>query len=160
MSSQNTSETIMSTSSQPGQARRTSSGHSSQMKQRQQDEGRGSRTRRPHTDDVAPLSDEITRTSTGRSKKRQPKWWKVRLFRGVIGDVKRRAPYYWSDWKDAWDYRVVPATTYMYFAKYESNIPFTTHCLLTRPLASSQPSLSRSTCSPKPTTPTASTRSS
>lgn len=36
----------------------------------------------------------------------------------MIDDVKRRAPYYWSDWKDAWDYRVVPATVYMYFAKY------------------------------------------
>lgn len=34
----------------------------------------------------------------------------------MIEDVKRRAPYYWSDWKDAWDYRVVPATVYMYFA--------------------------------------------
>jgi hypothetical protein len=46
------------------------------------------------------------------------KWWKVRLFRGMINDVRRRAPYYWSDWADAWDYRVVPATVYMYFAKY------------------------------------------
>ena len=47
-----------------------------------------------------------------------PKWWKIRLFRGMIGDVRRRAPFYWSDWTDAWDYRVVPATIYMYFAKY------------------------------------------
>lgn len=36
----------------------------------------------------------------------------------MIDDVKRRGPYYWSDWADAWDYRVVPATIYMYFAKY------------------------------------------
>jgi hypothetical protein len=28
----------------------------------------------------------------------------------MINDVKRRAPYYWSDFADAWDYRVVPAT--------------------------------------------------
>ncbi|MCJ1384813.1 hypothetical protein MMC17_007931 [Xylographa soralifera] len=34
----------------------------------------------------------------------------------MIKDVKRRAPFYWSDWSDAWDYRVVPATVYMYFA--------------------------------------------
>lgn len=34
----------------------------------------------------------------------------------MINDVKRRAPFYWSDWVDAWDYRVVPATVYMYFA--------------------------------------------
>jgi len=46
-----------------------------------------------------------------------PKWWKIRLFRGMINDVRRRAPFYWSDWVDAWDYRVVPATVYMYFAK-------------------------------------------
>ncbi|ESZ93012.1 hypothetical protein SBOR_6583 [Sclerotinia borealis F-4128] len=45
-----------------------------------------------------------------------PKWYKVRLFRGMVNDVKRRAPFYWSDWTDAWDYRVVPATIYMYFA--------------------------------------------
>ena len=34
----------------------------------------------------------------------------------MINDLRRRAPYYISDWTDAWDYRVVPATVYMYFA--------------------------------------------
>ena len=126
MSSQNTSETVMSTSSQPGLVQRTSSNHSSQQKTWNENDDRTmrspvSRNLRPHADDVAPLSNEITRTSTSRSKKRQPKWWKILLFRGMIEDVKRRAPYYWSDWKDAWDYRVVPATTYMYFAKYGSS---------------------------------------
>lgn len=47
-----------------------------------------------------------------------PSWYKVHLFRGMVNDVRRRAPYYGSDWLDAWDYRVVPATVYMYFAKY------------------------------------------
>jgi hypothetical protein len=42
-------------------------------------------------------------------------WWHTRLFSGMIHDVRRRAPFYWSDWTDAWDYRVVPATVYMYF---------------------------------------------
>jgi hypothetical protein len=46
------------------------------------------------------------------------KWWRIHFFRGMMNDVKRRAPYYWSDWTDAWDYRIVPATVYMYFAKY------------------------------------------
>ncbi|KAI0967507.1 HCO3 transporter family-domain-containing protein [Xylaria arbuscula] len=52
------------------------------------------------------------------SKRRRPapRWWKIHLFRGMVNDVRRRAPYYWSDWIDAWDYRVVPATVYMYFA--------------------------------------------
>lgn len=44
------------------------------------------------------------------------KWYNVRLCEGMINDVKRRLPYYGSDWLDAWDYRVVPATVYMYFA--------------------------------------------
>lgn len=44
-------------------------------------------------------------------------WWKS-PFRGMVNDVRRRSPYYMSDWKDAWDYRVVPATVYMFFAKY------------------------------------------
>ncbi|KAG5661676.1 hypothetical protein KAF25_005798 [Fusarium avenaceum] len=47
--------------------------------------------------------------------KREP-WWKIHLFRGMINDIRRRLPYYISDWTDAWDYRVVPATIYMYFA--------------------------------------------
>lgn len=55
---------------------------------------------------------------------RAPQWWKIRLFRGMINDVRRRAPYYWTDWKDAWDYRVVPATVYMYFAKYGTQDPY------------------------------------
>ncbi|KAJ9356186.1 hypothetical protein DTO027B9_3728 [Paecilomyces variotii] len=55
-------------------------------------------------------------TSNATATARSARWWKVRLFRGMVNDIKRRAPYYWSDWKDAWDYRVVPATVYMYFA--------------------------------------------
>ena len=59
---------------------------------------------------------------------RQPKWWKIQLFRGMVNDLRRRAPFYWSDWKDAWDYRVIPATVYMYFAKYDSpNVKPTNH---------------------------------
>lgn len=42
----------------------------------------------------------------------------------MINDIRRRAPFYWSDWKDAWDYRVVPATVYMYFAKYVPKINY------------------------------------
>lgn len=45
------------------------------------------------------------------------KWWKIHPFRGMVNDLRRRAPYYASDWRDAWNYRVVPATVYMYFAK-------------------------------------------
>ncbi|KAH7321704.1 HCO3 transporter family-domain-containing protein [Rhexocercosporidium sp. MPI-PUGE-AT-0058] len=57
-----------------------------------------------------------TNTNASTRSKHVAKWWKVRLFRGMINDVRRRLPFYWSDWVDAWDYRVVPATVYMYFA--------------------------------------------
>ncbi|KAF4120492.1 anion exchange family protein [Geosmithia morbida] len=44
------------------------------------------------------------------------KWWVIHPFRGMVNDIRRRAPFYISDWRDAWDYRVIPATIYMYFA--------------------------------------------
>jgi len=73
--------------------------------------GRG----QPADDSLSRLSTQQTRRSA--SSKKSP-WWETKLFTGMYNDVKRRAPFYWSDWKDAWDYRVVPATVYMYFAKY------------------------------------------
>jgi boron transporter len=39
------------------------------------------------------------------------------LGRGIRLDIKARAPYYLSDWTDAWNYRVVPATCLIFFAK-------------------------------------------
>jgi hypothetical protein len=62
------------------------------------------------------LGRETTRQSQRTAASKQDAWWKTRLFSGMINDIRRRAPFYWSDWKDAWDYRVVPATIYMYFA--------------------------------------------
>jgi len=52
-------------------------------------------------------------------------WWRIRLFRGMVNDIRRRAPYYLSDCTDAWNYRVVPATVYMYFAKCVFLVPST-----------------------------------
>lgn len=61
-------------------------------------------------------------------------WWSIHPFRGMINDIRRRAPYYVSDWLDAWDYRVVPATVFMYFAKYAMNHPFSSPlCFLSCP---------------------------
>ncbi|KAF8251792.1 putative inorganic anion exchanger protein [Wilcoxina mikolae CBS 423.85] len=59
------------------------------------------------------MSNTMSQRSSVKGKK---PWWHVALFRGMVNDVKRRAPYYWSDYADAWDYRVVPSTVYMYFA--------------------------------------------
>lgn len=58
----------------------------------------------------------MSRSSAALSHQHTPEWWKIRIFQGMIHDIRRRAPFYWSDWVDAWDYRVVPATVYMYFA--------------------------------------------
>ena len=100
------------------------------------------------------LDTRASRRST-RSSARKPAWWKVRLFRGMVDDVRRRAPYYASDWTDAWDYRVIPATIYMYFAKLA--YPNQTRRImahkvakLTSSTASSLPLPSPSTCSKKP----------
>lgn len=77
--------------------------------------------RPPSKDKVSSTERHVDREYAGRANShngnvRDSSWWKTRLFRGVIEDVQRRAPFYWSDWRDAWDYRVVPATIYMYFA--------------------------------------------
>lgn len=64
---------------------------------------------------VARAPSRVSASATA-SSARSTKWWRIRFFRGMVNDIKRRAPYYWSDWTDAWDYRVVPATVYMYFA--------------------------------------------
>jgi hypothetical protein len=67
--------------------------------------------------------EQLRRASLSASTQSSPsKWWRIHFFRGMMNDVKRRAPYYWSDWTDAWDYRIVPATVYMYFAKYVSSL--------------------------------------
>ena len=39
------------------------------------------------------------------------------LCRGIVRDIRARAPYYVSDWTDAWNYRVVPAIVLIFFAK-------------------------------------------
>ncbi|KAL6705228.1 hypothetical protein ACN47E_007188 [Coniothyrium glycines] len=73
---------------------------------------------RPSPQHARATNDDHFASTTTRQSRRSSKnaWWKTNLFGGMINDIKRRAPYYWSDWRDAWDYRVVPATVYMYFA--------------------------------------------
>ncbi len=79
---------------------------------------------RPNSSD-----DTLTQEESGQSKSKMT-WWKIKLFEGMTNDIKRRSPYYWSDWKDAWDYRVVPATVYMYFAKQVSMLLVQTRLVL------------------------------
>ncbi|TQV93088.1 anion exchange family protein [Cordyceps javanica] len=68
----------------------------------------------PVTEQQAP---QMPTAATAKKKESQgAAWWHIHPFRGMINDLRRRTPYYPSDWTDAWDYRVVPATVYMYFA--------------------------------------------
>lgn len=46
---------------------------------------------------------DFNRTGTKRS-------WVWSIGRGMRRDVVSRLPWYWSDWVDAWNYRVIPST--------------------------------------------------
>jgi hypothetical protein len=48
--------------------------------------------------------------------------WFRKLGAGIRLDIRARAPCYISDWTDAWNYRVVPATALIFFAKYAINV--------------------------------------
>ncbi|PCH40371.1 hypothetical protein WOLCODRAFT_136829 [Wolfiporia cocos MD-104 SS10] len=57
---------------------------------------------------------------------RSPRWgyglhW---IGSGIIRDIRSRAPYYISDWTDAWNYRVVPAIVLIFFANVLPGIAF------------------------------------
>ena len=108
----------------PALIRRRSSSHSMQKKpwQHPRRPSFHSSHSRPDPEEVQRLPEQIMRQTTRSSHTRAAKWYKIRWFKGITDDIKRRAPYYWSDWKDAWDYRVVPATVYMYFSKYAQAI--------------------------------------
>nr|BAH10147.1 anion exchanging protein [Phanerodontia chrysosporium] len=48
----------------------------------------------------------------------------ISIGRGIIHDIRRRAPYYVSDWTDAWNYRVIPAVVLIFFANVLPGIAF------------------------------------
>ncbi|KAG8907049.1 hypothetical protein FRB99_005426 [Tulasnella sp. 403] len=58
------------------------------------------------------------------SRHTTPWWGHIRPFRGMLADVRARFPYYISDWTDAWNYRVVPATAMIFFANILPAIAF------------------------------------
>jgi hypothetical protein len=51
----------------------------------------------------------------------EPDGWRQKRtfqpFRGMVHDVRRRLPWYWSDIKDGVNYRTFAATVRMYFVK-------------------------------------------
>lgn len=62
-----------------------------------------------HTAHTNRLSTTMSRGSIGggTASTKKTMW----LGRGMVNDIRRRAPYYWSDWTDAWDYRIIPSTS-------------------------------------------------
>ncbi|KAI1786839.1 anion exchanging protein [Ganoderma leucocontextum] len=56
--------------------------------------------------------------------KRLPSWIPTSICRGIIRDIRTRAPYYASDWLDAWNYRVIPAIVLIFFANVLPGIAF------------------------------------
>ncbi|KAH9922606.1 anion exchanging protein [Fomitopsis serialis] len=54
-----------------------------------------------------------------------PRWIRrLWIGSGMICDVRARAPYYISDWTDAWNYRVIPAIVLIFFANVLPGIAF------------------------------------
>jgi len=54
-----------------------------------------------------------------------PSWLAhIRIGSGIYSDVRSRAPYYVSDWTDAWNYRVIPAIVLIFFANVLPGIAF------------------------------------
>ncbi|KAI0682808.1 anion exchanging protein [Cytidiella melzeri] len=54
-----------------------------------------------------------------------PRWWRsIRIGSGIVRDVRARAPFYVSDWTDAWNYRVIPAIVLIFFANVLPGIAF------------------------------------
>ncbi|KAI0761997.1 anion exchanging protein [Trametes elegans] len=59
-----------------------------------------------------------------RNERTIPAWVPTFVGRGIIRDIKARAPFYASDWRDAWNYRVVPAIVLIFFANVLPGIAF------------------------------------
>ena len=85
--------------------------------------GRSS-SRHAHKEEVGVGTGASHNTGMGRNtrsmtseKKRNRNGFSIRPFAGIIQDIRARAPYYLSDWKDAYNYRVIPATLLIFFAK-------------------------------------------
>jgi hypothetical protein len=58
-----------------------------------------------------------------------------KLFGGLIADVKRKAPWYWSDFRDAFHVQSLASIIYIYLVKFgvhrsdvETRISFKTKC--------------------------------
>jgi hypothetical protein len=72
------------------------------------------------TMEIPGISSTGASTTTPRNTATMHRWIPSlirKLGSGIILDVRARTPWYLSDWTDAWNYRVVPATALIFFAK-------------------------------------------
>jgi hypothetical protein len=60
---------------------------------------------------------KTTESYTFQGQRGWRQWRILRPGRGMYHDVKRRAPFYWSDIRDAFTYRAFASTVRMYFVK-------------------------------------------
>ncbi|KAI0330812.1 anion exchanging protein [Cubamyces sp. BRFM 1775] len=71
--------------------------------------------------------DSISRSPSAtlcRRDRTLPPWVPTFVGRGIVRDIRARAPHYISDWTDAWNYRVVPAIVLIFFANVLPGIAF------------------------------------
>ena len=73
----------------------------------------------PSESKETPISSSSSSTMQNRPRNRRTLagLHRVKIGAGIVRDIRARAPWYWSDWKDAWNYRVLPATALVFFAK-------------------------------------------
>ncbi|EDR13322.1 uncharacterized protein LACBIDRAFT_309054 [Laccaria bicolor S238N-H82] len=70
------------------------------------------------------LSHTKERRQSGEHRRSTLRTWFGCLGKGIILDFRARAPWYWSDWVDAWNYRIIPATALIFFANVLPEIAF------------------------------------
>ncbi|ORY29678.1 HCO3 transporter family-domain-containing protein [Naematelia encephala] len=62
--------------------------------------------------------------SPDRDREKGTKGWIGWIGSGMRNDIKSRIPWYISDWTDAWNYRVIPSTWFIFFANVLPGIAF------------------------------------
>ncbi|VDC04592.1 unnamed protein product [Peniophora sp. CBMAI 1063] len=69
-------------------------------------------------------TERVPPRSTGRLPNLARPLRRLKPARGIYRDIRARLPYYWSDWKHGWNYRVLPATALIFFANVLPGIAF------------------------------------
>lgn len=81
---------------------------------------------RPGTPPLYPVADQADSQAQKRDAGKLTKVWIAcgRPFSGIFRDIKARLPFYASDWIDAYNYRIIPATAMVFFSNVLPAIAF------------------------------------